>query len=213
MLGRLAVRSGLTTCVCIAAVAGLTACSGSSGFTAASGAATSSASAPASAPTSVATPTSTGASPRAGASSPAPTPATVTASPSVAVATQPPVKIGASAALVSRVTVSVGTVRTATITAAGPGEIAGPALVVPVTVRNATTRAFDLGGVVVNALYSGGTPAIPSDAAPSRPLPETLPAGAAATGLYVFRAAPGAGTSLRVEVSSDNARNVLVFRR
>jgi hypothetical protein len=129
------------------------------------------------------------------------------------VVTAPPVKIGKPAPLVGKLMVTVGTVRTATISASGPGEIAGPGLVVPVTVRNATGKPFDLSGLVVNAAYGDGTPAVPSEAAPSRPLPATVSTGGTATGLYVFRAGPGATRTLSVEISSDNARQVLVFRR
>lgn len=207
MLDRRAARASLTTCVCAAALAALSACSGSSDAAGSAASVTGSAAATGAASVPAAS------SPRASAASSVPAPSVVTESPSVAVATQPPVRIGTTAALVGQVMVSVGKVRAVTVTAAGPGEIAGPAVVVPVTVRNATGKPFGLSGLVVNAQFAGGVPAVPSDAAPSRPLPDTVRAGGTATGLYVFRAGPAGATGLRVEISSDNARKVLVFRR
>jgi hypothetical protein len=123
------------------------------------------------------------------------------------------VRIGTAAALVGKVVVTIGMVRAARLTAQGPGESAGPGLVVPVTVRNGSGRRFDLSGLVVNAAYGDGTPAPPSDAAPAKPLPTSVGRGGTVTGLYAFRAGSGAATTLRVEVSSDRAQRVLVFRR
>ena len=206
MLDSRAARVGACACVVAATVAALSGCSGSPASSASSAGGSA-------APNSTSAATAS-ASPSA-ASTARPSvaaPSTVTASPSVAVATAPPARIGTAAPLVGKLLVTVGSVRAARISASGPGEIAGPGLVVPVTVRNATGKLFDLSGLVVNALYGDGTPAVPSDAAPARPLPDSVAAGSTATGLYVFRAGTGATTTLSVEVSSDNARRVLVFR-
>jgi hypothetical protein len=203
VLGSRPTRGCLAACLSAVALAALPACSGSSASTSAATGASSS-SPPGS-------PVATGATPSAATRSSAPP--TDTASPSVAVTTPPAVRIGTAASLVGNVVVSVGKVRTAALAAQGPGEIAGPGLVVPVTVKNTSAKRFDLSGLVVNAAYGDGTPAVPSDAAPAKPLPASVAAGGTVTGLYVFRAGSGATTTLRVEVSSDNAQRVLVFRR
>jgi hypothetical protein len=209
-----ATRACLAACLSAVALAALPACSGSSAPAAAptSAAGTSSPSSQgSSAPGSPVPSAAASAATRAATGSSAPP--TDTASPSVAVTTPPAVRIGTAASLVGNVVVSVGKVRTAALAAQGPGEIAGPGLVVPVTVKNTSAKRFDLSGLVVNAAYGDGTPAVPSDAAPAKPLPASVAAGGTVTGLYVFRAGSGATTTLRVEVSSDNAQRVLVFRR
>jgi hypothetical protein len=139
-------------------------------------------------------------------------PSKATGKPSVAVSTAPPVKIGATATLPSRVLVSVGAPRRVTVGARGPGEVAGPAFAVRVTVTNGSPSPFDLGGLTVNASYGRQeTPASPSDADPAAPLRGRLAPGADAVGTYVF-GAPAGATGLRVEVVSNSAAEILVFR-
>lgn len=166
--------------------------------------------------TSPAGPTASGSTPSTGSSTPAATarPSIETAKPSVAVSPAAPVRIGRSTALRSGVIVTVGRPRTIRVAANGPGEIAGSALVVPVTVRNDTSAAIDLGGLVVNASYGSGagTPASPSDASPARPLAGSLGPGRSSVGQYVFVAPATAASRMRVEVSSSDAARILVFR-
>jgi hypothetical protein len=141
-------------------------------------------------------------------------PPPVTAAPSAAVATVRPVKVGASAALVTGVLVTVGKARAVKVTGNGPGQVSGAAVAVPVVVRNASSAPFDLGGLVVNASYGkgAGVPAVPSDAAPSAPLKGSVAPGASAKGSYVFLAPGAALSTLRIDVSASNARHVVTFR-
>jgi hypothetical protein len=110
------------------------------------------------------------------------------------------------------VLVSVGAPRRVTVGARGPGEVAGPAFAVRVTVTNGSASPFDLGGLAVNASYGRQeTPASPSDADPAAPLRGRLAPGAQAVGTYVF-GAPAGASGLRVEVVSNSAAQILVFR-
>jgi hypothetical protein len=109
--------------------------------------------------------------------------------------------------------VTVGTPKAVHVTARGPGEVGGSAIAVTVSVRNTSSKAFDLGGLVVNAAYgSAATPAPPTDADPASPLTGRLPPAGRASGTYVFTAPASALSRLRVEVSSDAAARILVFR-
>jgi hypothetical protein len=136
-----------------------------------------------------------------------------TAKPSVAVSTAPPLGIGRTATLDGQVFVTVGRPRAVTVTARGPGEVAGNAVAVSVTVRNASATAFDAGGISVNAAYGRGTgtPAAPTDADPARPLLTKIAPGRSAVGTYVFTAPASALRQLRIEVSSNAAARILVF--
>jgi hypothetical protein len=196
-----------------AVVAGLVAVAGCSpSKPASSSAAGGSGSASASAPTGSAGPGGT--SSPTGRSTPRPTvaPSRDTGKPSVAVSPAPPVAVGSTAALTTGVVVTVGAPRRVRVTAQGPGEIAGPAVAVPVTVRNASAKPFDLGGLVVNAAFGrSATPAPPTDADPARRLAGALAPGATARGTYVFLA-PGGSSGFRFEVVSDAAARILYFR-
>jgi hypothetical protein len=122
--------------------------------------------------------------------------------------------VGGTATLKPDVLVALAAPRAISVTANGPGEVAGAAVAVTVTVRNRSSSAFDLGGLDVNASYGtgAGTPASPTDADPAKPLRGSLAGGASATGTYVFTAPRSALSRLRVEVSSNSAARIVVFR-
>ena len=173
---------------------------------------TSSAAATSAAASSYAPPTSSAPAPPVRSSSP-PTSPPSRSVPAVAVSTAPPVPIGRAAPLTGEVRVTVGAPRAVQVTARGPGEVGGSAIAVPVSVRNTSSTAFDLGGLVVNAAYgSAATPAPPTDADPAAPLTGRLAPGRSASGTYVFTAPASAVSRLRVEVSSDATARILVFR-
>jgi hypothetical protein len=136
-----------------------------------------------------------------------------TAKPSVAIKTAPPVKIGKPAALTSDITVRVVEVRALKVPAHGPGEVAGPAVAVSVEVTNGSAAPFDLAGIVVNAFYGKGTPAVATSSGPVQPLKGAVAPGKGMRGSYVFMAPAKAVSSLKVEVSSDRAPMVVTFRR
>jgi hypothetical protein len=130
------------------------------------------------------------------------------------VSSLPPVRTGAPAVPARGVQVVVDKVRQVTVSAEGPGAVAGPGVSVEVRVTNGSGSALDLGGLAVNASYGDdATPAAPSDSPPARPLAGRLAPGAAAAGVYVFTVPRAEASSLRVDVSSDAWPGIVVVRR
>jgi hypothetical protein len=134
-------------------------------------------------------------------------------SPKVAISLAPLVKVGKPVDISDDVRITVGKVQDRKVAAEQPGEIAGPAAVVPVTVRNGSDKPFSLDGVVVTAFYNDDVPGIESTAGPSRPLAGSLAAGTSAKGIYVFTVPREYASTLRVEVSSDQSATIVQFAR
>lgn len=86
-----------------------------------------------------------------------------------------------------------------------PGEVAGDALRVTVTVTNDTDEALDLSGAIVN-LYLGAdeTPATTLSGPGVDPFPASAAAGKKASGTYVFRVAErDVPVHVEVDVAAD----------
>lgn len=99
----------------------------------------------------------------------------------------PPVGLGGTTDLSSRVSVRLTAVTAVTATAHEAGEISGPALAVTVEVTNATSAPISLDTVAVNA-FSGpaATPAPVMRDGATQPLHGSLAAGHSETATYVF---------------------------
>jgi hypothetical protein len=80
-------------------------------------------------------------------------------------------------------------------------------------VQNNSTHSLDLGGFAVNATVGKNQPASPSNSSPADPLTGRLAAGKSAVGTYVFTVPGSKFDGLVVQVSSDSAANIAVFRR
>lgn len=133
--------------------------------------------------------------------------------PSVAISLAPAVKVGEPAEIASAVRVTVGKVKDVTVKARQPGEIAGPAAAVPLTVRNGSTEAFSLDGVVVTAFYGDDIPGNETSASPSKPMTGSLAPGKTAKGIYVFNVPRKYASTLRVEVASNQSPTIVQFER
>jgi hypothetical protein len=143
-----------------------------------------------------------------------PAPPADTAKPSVAISSAPPVKVGKPAAFTNNVRVTVSKVRSVTVKASGPGDIAGAGVSVELTVKNNSSKSFDLSGLVVTATYgSDDKPAIPGGVQNGDPMTGKLRAGRTATGEYVFNVPTSQAKSLQVQVSSNASPIILVFER
>ncbi|HET9657907.1 MAG TPA: hypothetical protein VFP72_21325 [Kineosporiaceae bacterium] len=140
-------------------------------------------------------------------------PGAATGQSSVAVTTLPPVSVGRTATVTSGVTVSVSGLSTLTVTAAAPGDTSGPAVSFVVEVDNHTAKAVDLDGVAITVSYGNGIPAAPSSAAPNAPFGGSLAPGKSAQGTYVFRVPPSGAGSVQIQVASNFAAGIAVFRR
>jgi uncharacterized protein DUF4352 len=133
--------------------------------------------------------------------------------PSVAISLAPAVKVGKPAEISDDVRITVGKVRDVRVDAQQPGEIAGPAAAVSVTVRNRSSKRFSLDGMVVTAYYHNDLPANETSVDPSKPLTGSLAAGKTATGTYVFTVPRKFASTLRVEVSSNQSPTIVQFER
>jgi hypothetical protein len=133
--------------------------------------------------------------------------------PSVAVSLAPPVKAGVPAPLTPTVKVTTGRIRTITVGANGPGEVAGPAVAIPLSVRNGSSQAFNLNGLAVNVTYHDGTPANQTTAGPVKLLTGSLKPGAQKTGTYVFTVPKKYAADVRIQVSSDQSPTIVQFDR
>ena len=131
----------------------------------------------------------------------------------MAITTLPAVPVGSRTPISANVVVSIGGLRTLTVSARGPGETAGSAVAFAVGIRNGGSRPVDLGGFTVTASYGSAVPAPPSNAAPADPLTGRLDPGGTVSGTYVFRIPANQIGSVRIQVSSNFSPNVLVFRR
>ncbi|MCF7553847.1 hypothetical protein [Pseudonocardia sp. WMMC193] len=100
----------------------------------------------------------------------------------------------------------------ARLEANGPGDVAGPAAIVTVQVRNDTPDTVDLTGVTVTAT-ADGAPSTPSSSDPAAPLAGSLPNGESRDGVYVFRVSDQDAARLLVEISWNGSPNVVLVQR
>lgn len=165
-----------------------------------------------SSPVAASTSTSTGA-PRP-ATTPVPPPTSGDIKHTVAVhapSVKPAVALTAPGDFGSRVSAHIESIRAATTQARGPGEVSGPGLVVTVRIDNGSTKAIDLGNVVVALTGSTGAPASPMSADPAHPFTATLAAGSHAIGVYVFTIPKADRKPVTLRVSYTAGAPVVVF--
>jgi hypothetical protein len=92
-----------------------------------------------------------------------------------------------------------------------PGEVAGPAVAVTVSISNTGETPIDLGAVTVNVADAAGTASAPLTAAPNAPLAGELAPGADAEGVYLFDFGPGSSEPINVQVSAAVESPTAVF--
>ncbi len=105
--------------------------------------------------------------------------------PTAVPSTAPPVALQAPAK-VDSVVVSLVTIQSLTVSANGPGEVAGPALAVTVKISNNSSAAVDVSHAVVTLLDSQGQVGTPTPESPAAPFTGSVQPGASASGVYVF---------------------------
>jgi len=126
--------------------------------------------------------------------------------------TKPPVKLDKPSNTGSGVTVQITKVKSINSKAQLPGEVAGPAVSLTVTVKNDSTKTLDIGTVVVSLLDSSGAPGNEMSAKPADPLRGTVKAGGTATGVYVFTVDKDRRNPVSVNITLAGAAPVLVFK-
>ena len=110
------------------------------------------------------------------------------------------------------VVVKVAQVESVKGTAQGPGEIAGPALRVTISVNNGAAKALAMGSSVVNLYYgTGRIPAGPLSGPGAKQLTGSIRPGATATGTYVFGVPKNQRTHIEVEFSYTTDAPTVIF--
>lgn len=120
------------------------------------------------------------------------------------------VALGEAVALDDGLVVSAGGL-SATDVAAGPGEIGGPGIVVPVTVSNATQADMPLEGLVVSLEYGPESTPAPQALSASDMVPEVLSPGQAVVIEMVFAVPFEGRDQVRVVVDSGAESRAAVF--
>jgi stage V sporulation protein SpoVS len=149
-------------------------------------------------------------SPTASSSRPSSTPAAVhpltggnikqTVAPHV-VPTKRAVPLDKTSPVSGKVAVSLAGVKSITVKAVGPGEVAGAALAVTVRIKNDSGHALNVSSAYVTLIDSAGNVGTPTPVAPSRPLIASIASGTTAEGVYVFTVAKTARNPVDVMVT------------
>jgi hypothetical protein len=136
-----------------------------------------------------------------------------TATPAVAISTAPAVDVGTTTTLSNGVKVLVSKVSVVKVKASGPGDIAGDGVAVHLTVKNSSTKPFDLNGIAVTASYGKAQPASPGGAGTGTLLTGNLKVGQKARGVYVFTVPKAKAGTVEIQVSSNASALILVYKK
>lgn len=129
----------------------------------------------------------------------------------VTVPTKPAVRLTGRVDVDRSVRVSLKQIRSQQVSAMGPGEIAGSALVVTVHVVNRSTHAIDVSSAVVTLTDSDGQVGIPTTASPAAPFHGRVAPGKSADGIYVFTVSRSKRNPINVFVSYSAGTPVARF--
>lgn len=110
------------------------------------------------------------------------------------------------------VQVRIRSVKAITAKAQLPGEVAGPAVALTVSVRNRSSRPLDLNAVVVTLTDATQAPGNEMSAKPARPLTGHLPVGRTSVGVYVFTVDQDRRNPVSVAVTLAGEAPVVVFK-
>jgi hypothetical protein len=134
-------------------------------------------------------------------STPKSTPVPTATVPSIKVTSKSPVPISSPAGFGTGVVAHVTAVRAVQGHPVGPGEVAGPAVAVYITLDNGNSKAAPV-QPVVNLYYGAAhSPANPISGSPAKPFPSSLPAQGSVRGVYVFTVPTAQRRHVVVEVS------------
>ena len=161
----------------------------------------------------VASPTdSPGATPQGTQSPPATSPVpTPTDSPAVPDVT--PINIENPGTITPGLTAKMTSVEAVDGIARGPGEVAGPSLRITVTITNATSKEASLRTAVISCYFGANrTPAQELREPGGSPLPASVAAGNAATGVYIFTVPPAERKNVTIMVDYSVDVSPLVFQ-
>ena len=124
--------------------------------------------------------------------------------------TLPAVAVGEPSPLGENLFATVTKVEAVELKAKGPGDVAGPGVLVTLDIRNDTTLNVNLDLIAVNASYGAGTPASPNRGAPGPTLSGNLAPGATKTGRYGYRVPQGETGKIVIDIQLSSAPNIVV---
>lgn len=162
-----------------------------------------------SASASVATP-----SPAAGRSIPVPAPSGGSIQQVIPAATAGPVTkvdLDKTAALPDKVTITVSKVDPIDTKATTPGEIAGPALAIYVSIHNGSMNNISVDSAIVTLTNSQNVLGQPTTSDPHQPFSGELAPGSTAEGIYVFLMSSNARTGLTLSVEYAPGQAIAQF--
>jgi hypothetical protein len=119
--------------------------------------------------------------------------------------------LDAPISLSTEMVVKIDKISTTTIKPETPGEYAGTAVVVTVSVANDSKRAQSVDSAVVSLVTDDGEFGVSTTAGPNNPLQGELAAGAETTGTYVFMLDPTQGRSVKISVNYAAGEPVASF--
>lgn len=109
------------------------------------------------------------------------------------------------------VSVSLGTLRTIKIKPETPGEVAGSAVSVKISISNRGKTPIDLDSAVVSLVVDKGDLGIATTAGDPKPLQGDLRSGDRAHGVYVFMLDPAGDRTVKVSVNYAAGAPVALF--
>lgn len=111
----------------------------------------------------------------------------------------------------TEVAVTIDEITTTTVTAETPGDMAGTAAVITVTVANASSEAVNVDSAVVSLEADGGEHGIGTNAGDAAPLTGDVAPGDSATGTYLFLLEPAHDRDITVSVNYAAGEPVAQF--
>jgi len=131
--------------------------------------------------------------------------------PSVELTTAAPVSLTGTAEFGGGVTVDLASIASVQTTAQGPGEVAGPGLVITIRIKNGSAAAVPLDAVNVTVTDAAQTPASPMSGAPAAPFSGQVAPGAEAQGVYVFTVPSDYTDPASITVSYSTDAPIVLF--
>lgn len=120
-------------------------------------------------------------------------------------------ELDAPITLTTEMVVSIDKISTTTIKPETPGEFAGPAVIVTVSVANDSAQTQSIDSAVISLVTDDGEVGIGTTAGPNKPLQGELAAGDKAEGTYVFMLDPAEGRSVKISVNYAAGEPVASF--
>lgn len=106
-----------------------------------------------------------------------------------------------TAAVTDGLKVNLASIKGVQAKATNPGDVAGPAVQLEISVTNGTKGPVDVSNVVVTVTDAAGNASSEITGPPSRPFSGTVSVGRNVRGIYLFRIEPKLRSNIRVVVS------------